>query len=130
MTEENRGTRFLGITPYLIYDDAAQAGDWLTHNFGFEEISRYHGDDGAITNIELRVGSNEIWLDNYPGYWSKAGKKPDQWLGIWVTDASQYRELLANLGVQVGAMRERDHGVQEFSVKDPQGYTWGFLQRK
>lgn len=129
MTEQGGATRFLGITPYLLYDDATHAADWMIQNFGFEEISRYHDDDGAVINIELRVGANEIWLDNNPGYWAKSGKEPDQWIGVWVADVSKYRDVLMSAGVDAGALRERDHGVREFSAKDPQGYTWGFLQR-
>lgn len=129
MKKKNGAARFLGITPYLLYDDAPRIADWLTRHLGFEEISRYYSDDGAVTNIERRVGENEIWLDNYSGYWAKSGRDPDQWIGIWVADVSKYREILTNLGVEAGELRDRDHGVREFSVKDPQGYTWGFLQR-
>ncbi len=129
MKQQKTPTRFLGITPYLLYDDAPQAADWLVRIFGFEEISRYHNDDGAVINIEIRAGNDEIWLDNYPGCWAKAGRKPDQWIGIWVDNVTEYRESMADCGAEVAPMRDRNHGVREFSVKDPEGYVWGFLQR-
>jgi len=98
-------------------------------NFELKEISRYNNSDGVVTNIELRVGENEIWLDHYPNSWAKAGREPDQWIGIWVADVSKYREMLTNLGVEAGALQKRDRSVRKFSVEDPQGYTWGFLER-
>ncbi len=108
---------------------APKAADWLVRHFGFEEAGRYHGDDGVVTNIELRVGDDEIWLDNYPRCWAEARRKPDQWIGIWVANVAEYRERVADCGAEVPPLRERDHGAREFSDKDPEGYVWGFLQR-
>lgn len=129
MKQKDKANRFLGITPYLLYDDAPNAADWLVRHFGFEEAGRYHDEESNFTNIELRVGGDEIWLDNYPEYWAKAGRKPDQWIGIWVPDINEHRTRVAGWGAEVGPLRERSHGVREFSVEDPQSYTWGFLQR-
>jgi len=129
MKQRNTADRFLGITPYLLYDDAPSAADWLVRHFGFEEAGRYHDGKGIVTNIELHVGDNEIWLDNHPEYWAKAGRKPEQWIGVWVTDVDEHRKRVIDRGAKVGPLRERDHGVREFSVEDPQGYVWGFLQR-
>jgi hypothetical protein len=48
--------RFLGLTPYLYYNDAGAASDWLSATFGFEEIERYADEDGKVTNVTMRVG--------------------------------------------------------------------------
>ena len=41
------------ITPYLLYEDAAAAVDWLTRAFGFTERVRFAEDDGLVSHAEL-----------------------------------------------------------------------------
>ena len=54
-----------GFVPYLYYDDAAQAIDWYTRVFGFEEIARWSGSDGRVRNAEMRAGTVNL---NYPNW--------------------------------------------------------------
>ena len=38
------------VTPYLLYEDAAAAIDWLSRAFGFQERLRFEDDTGAVTH--------------------------------------------------------------------------------
>jgi uncharacterized glyoxalase superfamily protein PhnB len=49
------------ITPYLLYEDAAAALDWLARAFGFRERFR-HEADGLIDHAEMEYGGSEIML--------------------------------------------------------------------
>jgi uncharacterized glyoxalase superfamily protein PhnB len=120
---------FLGLTPYLYYENADEMVDWLIRHFGFEEIRRFRDVNGKTTNAELRVGTCELWIDGYPGYWTSANRKPDQWIGVWVADVDALWRRLIGLGITCEEPRNREHGVREIGVTDPQGYMWGFLQR-
>jgi uncharacterized glyoxalase superfamily protein PhnB len=101
--------KFTGITPYLHYEDAAAALDWLARVFGFEEISRYVDGDGRLREAEMRVGDNQLWLSGRdPGYWEERGRGPEQLTLVWV--------------------EEKPYGVRAYSVTDPEGYEWGFMQ--
>lgn len=125
MTDE---IEFLGITPYLYYDDAEAAAQWLAEVFGFEEIGRHRSNEGDIHNVEFRVGPSELWIDGYPGYWNSRGGRAQDWIGIWVDDVDAMHARV-RARVDCDPPVDRTHGVRELKVVDPQGYTWGFMQR-
>jgi PhnB protein len=49
------------ITPYLLYEDAAVALDWLARAFGLRERFR-HEADGLIDHAEMEYEDGEIML--------------------------------------------------------------------
>jgi uncharacterized glyoxalase superfamily protein PhnB len=120
---------FKGLTPYLYYDDAAAAADWLASVLGFEEIGRHKDSEGRVTNVEFRIGPCELWIDGYPGYWRARGGRADQWIGVWVDDVDAMYERIRQSGVACDPPADRPHGVREIKVEDPQGYAWGFMTR-
>ncbi|MGH9185737.1 MAG: VOC family protein, partial [Acidimicrobiales bacterium] len=66
---------FGGITPYLHYEDAGAALDWLSRVFGFDERARYVDDDGLVQESEILAGDVEIWIAGHgPGYWEGKGR--------------------------------------------------------
>ena len=120
---------FRGITPYLHYDDISAALEWLTRVFGFAEKSRWLDDAGRITNAELSVGLAEVWLDGAPDWWKSRGRRPEDWIGVWVDDVeAMYSRLIAN-GVETARPETKFYGVRVLQVRDPQGYVWGFMER-
>ena len=44
------------VTPYLLYEDAQAAVDFLTEAFGFREVDRTTGGAGGI-HVEMEAGS-------------------------------------------------------------------------
>lgn len=44
---EERAVRFGEAEPYLFYEEAGEALEWLTRVFGFRERVRYVDEDGA-----------------------------------------------------------------------------------
>ena len=50
------------IVPFIAYEDAAAAIEWLTNAFGFREnvAARVTGDDGVIGHAELDVGDGSV----------------------------------------------------------------------
>jgi uncharacterized glyoxalase superfamily protein PhnB len=120
---------FSGLTPYLHYDDAAAASAWLVRVFGFEESRRHVDGQGVVQNVEMRVGATELWLDGLPDYWKQRGRRPEQWIGVWVDDVDAMFARVRAAGVEAEPPADKPYGVRQFQVTDPEGYVWGFMRR-
>ena len=62
MALANRSAPAATVVPILIYDDVAEAIDWLCAAFGFAERLRAPGRDGTIGHAQLAVGDGAIML--------------------------------------------------------------------
>lgn len=121
--------KFGGITPYLHYEDAAAALDWLARVFGFEEISRYVDDGGRVREAEMLVGDTQLWLSGRDaGYWDEKGRGPEQLLLVWVDDVDAQHARVRGAGIEAPLPEDKPYGVRTFSLTDPEGYEWGFMQ--
>src|ERR1051325_10058683 len=109
--------RFLGLTPHLCYDDAGAAADWLASTFGFEEIDRFAGEDGRVSNVTMRVGDGEVWLD---GGGAHRVSGDGIWTMVWVDDVDSLHQRIASAGVECTGPMDRPWGVREVQVRDPQ----------
>jgi uncharacterized glyoxalase superfamily protein PhnB len=116
-----------GVIPYVFCVDAGATADWCVEVLGFRERGRWADDDGAVTNVELAVGSSEVWLDGPVPGWRDG---LPQWTGFLVDDVDAVRERIAASGHEVEAPRERSFGVRELTVRDPEGHGWGFVERR
>jgi uncharacterized glyoxalase superfamily protein PhnB len=121
--------QFGGATPYLHYNDLAAMIDWLTGVFGFVERGRWLDAQGMVRNAELFAGDAEIWLDGDPAYWTQRGRRPEEWIGVWVGDVDAMFARVTGAGIAAQAPENKFYGVRVFDVTDPEGYTWGFMQR-
>lgn len=126
----NDDVTFRGLVPSLDYEDAGAMLDWASRVFGFEERARYVDKDGIVRQAELRVGDTEVWLSGHgPGHWDELGRRPDQWIGVWVDDVDAQHARVVAAGVEAEAPVDRDYDVRSFNVRDPEGYQWGFMRR-
>jgi len=127
MTEAS--PRFLAITPYLHYDNVAAMIDWFARVFGFTERGRWLDAQGLIRNAEIFVGGTEVWLDGDPEYWKQRGRRPEEWIGVWVDDVDAMFARVEAAGITADPPENKFYGIRVFQVIDPEGYTWGFMQR-
>lgn len=118
-----------GVIPYVFCADAGAIADWCVEVLGFVERERWPDDDGVIRNVELIVGDSEVWLDGPVPDWKERAGGLGSWVGFIADDVDTIYERLVSTGVELAAPRERDHSVCEISVEDPEGHTWGFVQR-
>ena len=119
--------QYLGIVPYLFYDDAEAAMAWYSRVFGFEETGRWTDDEGQVQNAEMRVGNTELWLDG-------SGRRQDDderpvWVGVWVDDVDAVYERVTAAGVSCEPPVDREFGVRMLNVPDDMGHLWGFIRR-
>lgn len=120
---------FEGISPYLHYEDAAAALEWLSRVFGFEEKARFVDQDGVVRQAEMRVGDVELWFSGHgPGYWEER-EAPQDYILVWVDDVDAMYERIRCEGGVVEPPVDENYDVRNIRVTDPEGYTWSFLRR-
>lgn len=125
----NINTNATGITPYLHYDDVVAMIDWLVRVFGCTEKGRWLDSSGKVANAELALGQAEIWLDGTADWWKKRGRRPEEWIGVWVNDVGAMHARVVSAGLSPNTPEKKFYSVRLFQVTDPEGYTWGFMQR-
>ena len=81
------------ITPYLLYEDATAAVDWLTRAFGFEEKVRFE-DEGAVTHAELWLEGGVVYLGRPGGHYrcAKSLGQATQQVHVYVDDVDAHCE--------------------------------------
>lgn len=118
-----------GLVPYIYCVDAGATADWCVQVLGFVERDRWHDDNGIVTNVELVVGDNEVWLDGPVRDWNVRLHGLSWWIGLVVEDVDAVYEQLRGRVEDLSPPRDRPFGVRELTLRDPEGHQWGFITR-
>lgn len=132
------------IVPFIGYEDAAAAIEWLERAFGFEEdrSARYQ-EDGVITHAELDLGGARIYLSTPEGYANPRRLREESELArraydnswvidghfVEVDDVDAHFERARAAGATI--LREpEDPGIGHriYSAEDLEGHRWMFGQ--
>ena len=132
------------ITPFIGYEDAAKAIEWLERAFGFEEdrSARYE-EEGTITHAELSLDGATIYLSTPSGYASPRRMRDtselariaydNPWvvdgLFVQVEDVDSHFERARAAGATI--LREpEDPGIGHriYAAEDLEGHRWMFGQ--
>jgi uncharacterized glyoxalase superfamily protein PhnB len=136
------------IVPFIAYEDAAAAIDWLTRAYGFREneAARMTGDDGTIGHAELDVGDGSIIFLATPSphyespkrhreHCEAAAKWSDNpWVidghMVQVDDVDAHHAHAAAAGATVLRAPEdvAEAGIRLWSGEDVEGHRWMFTQ--
>jgi uncharacterized glyoxalase superfamily protein PhnB len=118
------------ITPYLLYDDAAAALDFLSLAFGFEEKKRMVTPDGRVVHAEMRFGDGEIHLGQpeRPSSPRSYGGSPVL-LYVYVEDVDDHCARARAAGAEiVDEPADQEYGERRYHCHDPEGHSWYFAQ--
>ncbi len=120
------------ITPYLAYEDADAAIEWLTKTFGFTETLRSTGDDGKANHAELELEAGVVMI-GAPGGDYKAPKKTGGarhiFVHAYVEDVDAHHERAKAAGANVlAAPEDQAYGDRRYQVEDLDGHIWFFAQ--
>jgi len=136
------------VVPFIAYEDAATAIDWLAAAFGFSERegSRFTADDGTVTHAELDVGDGSVVFLSTPtpdyqgprrhreecdaaAKWSEVPWVIDG-LMVQVADVDAHHERASAAGAEVlrGPESNADIGVRLYTAEDVEGHRWMFTQ--
>ena len=120
------------VSPYLLYENAEAAIDWLCETFGFHERLRYADDNGVVNHAELDVGSDGLIMIGHPG---PDYRSPDR-LGqnttivhVYVDDVdAHFRHAKASGARITREPADEAYGDRRYDCKDLEGHDWSFAQ--
>jgi uncharacterized glyoxalase superfamily protein PhnB len=119
------------ISPYLFYENVAEAVDWLVKAFGFRERLRYAGPDGTVLHAELELADGLVML-GHPGsdYQNpKATGHVAQLVHIYVDDVDGHFERAKEAGAAIlSEPTDQSYGDRRYDAEDPEGHRWSFAQ--
>jgi uncharacterized glyoxalase superfamily protein PhnB len=132
------------ITPFIGYENAAKAIDWLERAFGFtEDRSAPYEEDGTITHSELSLDGATIFLSTPAGYASPRRMRDESELArraydnSWVIDGlfvevddvdAHYERARAAGATILREPEEPGIGHRIYSVEVLEGHRWMFGQ--
>jgi uncharacterized glyoxalase superfamily protein PhnB len=133
------------IVPFIGYEDAVGAIDWLERAFGFvEHPDARHEHDGTIGHAELELNGATIYVSTPGGYASPHHVRETSDLARhaydnpWVIDGHfvEVDDLDAHYARARAAgariLREPEEpgvGFRIYSAEDPEGHRWMFGER-
>jgi uncharacterized glyoxalase superfamily protein PhnB len=136
------------IVPFIAYEDAAAAIDWLTRAFGFRENeAERHMDGDTVSHAELDVGDGSVVFlaTPSPDYESPLRHRMScaaaaRWLdNPWVVDgylvhvddvdAHHDRARAAGAVILRAPEDAAAAGARLYSAEDVEGHRWMFAQR-
>lgn len=128
--KDEQNTQFIGTAPYFVVRDVLKSVDYYHNILGFSNPPLW-GDppvfampsrDGFIFMLNQAKPETEIPTNrNKDGYWDAY---------IWVKNAdalfAEFKEKGAMIDYELCIQRE--YGMKEFAVRDPDGYVIAFGQ--
>ena len=120
------------VSPYLLYEDAPRAIDYLKQTFGFEErLSQTGG--GGRTHTELLLGADGLVMigQAWDGFSSPRtlDVHPPSLIHVYVDDVAALHERARGAGADVTELELSPVGDRRFTATDPEGQVWVFAQR-
>ena len=120
------------ISPYLMYEDAAAAIEFLAKTFGFREVVRSLApDDGRVWHAEMELDGGRIYLGQPETY-----ANPTHLGGVtvaihvYVDDVDAHYQRAKAAGTTIKAdLEDRDYGDRRYQAIDPEGHIWMFATR-
>jgi len=133
------------LVPFLGYEDAAAAIDWLSGAFGaVENRESRHEENGRITHAEIDLEGAIVYLSTPDDYVSSKRHRETceaahaMYDNPWVIDG----HFVEVADVEAHAARAREHGAtilrgpeepgtgfRIYTVEDVEGHRWMFGQR-
>jgi PhnB protein len=117
------------ITPYLLYEDAAAAVDFLTEAFGFREVDRTVGRAGGMhVEMEVAGGGAKIYLGAPGGdFRGPATVGRTSLLYVLVDDVDRHYERAKAAGAEITEdIVDLPYGDRRYGCRDSQGHEWTF----
>ena len=131
---QNPPPGYTRVCPYLMYEDAAAAVEYLTTTFGFVKRLEETGAAGR-PHRELVLGEDEdaLVMLGQAGESFKSPKTLDAYpsvlVHLYVDDVEALHERARAAGAEVSDLETSPAGDLRFSATDPEGQVWVFAQR-
>ncbi|MEE2638609.1 MAG: VOC family protein [Acidobacteriota bacterium] len=120
------------IFPFLRYENAAAAFEWLHRAFGFEKQMLVPGPKGTVAHAQLRYGASVVMIgtaedDGLNVKSSLAAGGVTQGIYVHVDDVTAHHDRAKAAGAEiVMALEDTPYGSREYMAKDLEGHLWSF----
>jgi uncharacterized glyoxalase superfamily protein PhnB len=123
---------YLRVSPYLLYEDAAAAVEFLQQTFGFELRLSQIGAAGRTHN-ELVLGDDGLVILGQAGEDFSSprtlGSFPASMIHVYVDDVEALHARANDAGAEVTDLELSPAGDRRFTATDPEGQIWVFAER-
>jgi PhnB protein len=120
------------VSPYLLYEDAAGAVEYLRETFGFR-LRRSQTGAAGRTHNELLLGDDGLVMLGQAGEGFSSprtlGAFPPSMIHVYVDDVVALHERATDAGAEVTELELSPVGDRRFTATDPEGQLWVFAQR-
>jgi PhnB protein len=120
------------VSPYLLYEDAARAIEYLQSTFGFEERLSQVGGAGR-SHTELILGDDGLVMvgQAWDGFRSARtlDAHPSSLVHVYVDDVDALHRRARLAGAEATDLEMSPTGDRRFTATDPEGQVWVFAQR-
>jgi uncharacterized glyoxalase superfamily protein PhnB len=121
------------IIPYIRYEDAPAAIDWLERAFGFERRA-VQEDGGKVAHAEVAYNNGLLMLASTHEDHPEAARTPRQLGGqatggmyVVVDDVDAHCERARAAGAEiVREPADQHYGSRDYVARDPEGFSWSF----
>jgi PhnB protein len=119
------------IIPYVLYEDAPAAIEFLGKAFGFEERMRMPGPDGRITHAEVGYQGNVVMLATAVEEMGHASPRDlparHSLIVCYVDDVDAHHARAKAAGAQaLSEPEDQPYGERTYRARDPEGHEWYF----
>jgi uncharacterized glyoxalase superfamily protein PhnB len=129
---ENPPPGYTRVCPYLLYEDAPAAVEYLTNAFGFVQRHTATGAAGRM-HTELLLGDDGLVMLGQGAESFKSPKRLDAYPSVlihfYVDDVEALHERATTAGADVTDLETAPVGDRRFTATDPEGQVWVFAQR-
>jgi len=126
----NRSAPGATVVPVLVYEDVAQALDFLCNVFGFSERLRASGPGGSVSHAQLVIGDGAAMIGRQGAEFRppRAGEV-SQYVIVHVEDVDAHYQRALERGAKiVQPPGDRPFGERQYTAEDPGGHRWTFSQ--
>jgi PhnB protein len=131
-TVSNPPSGYPRVSPYLLYEDAAAAVEYLQRTFGFELRLSQIGGAGRMHN-ELLLGDDGLVMLGQAGEGFSSprtlGSFPPSMIHVYADDVEALHLRAKDAGAEVTDLELSPAGDRRFTATDPEGQLWVFAQR-
>jgi PhnB protein len=120
------------VSPYLLYEDAAAAVEYLERTFGFE-LRRSETGAAGRTHYEVLLGEEGLVMLGQAGEAFSSprtlGSFPPSMVHVYVEDVEALHKRALDAGAEMTDLEDSPVGDRRFTATDPEGQVWVFAQR-
>ena len=119
------------VMPYLLYEDAEAAIEFLTNAFGFKEADRQVGAAGGLhAEMEVTPAGDHLYLGQPPaGFRNPKEVGRTSMVHVMVDDVDAHHDRAEAAGAEIiEELNDLPFGHRRYTARDPQGHEWTFAQ--